>query len=136
MSNPHLKVLLVEDNPGDARLICEMLLEVPHVRFDVEIADRLATGLVRIRAGDIHAVTLEAEASTVTIVEPVQAGQVITIEWIQGGAGGHTYTWPANCKFAGAAVPPPDLTAGRRDSVTFRYDGTNWLEVSRALGVG
>jgi two-component system cell cycle sensor histidine kinase/response regulator CckA len=59
MSDPHLKVLLVEDNPGDARLIREMLLEVQHVRFEVELADRLATGLVRIRAGDIHAVLLD-----------------------------------------------------------------------------
>jgi PAS domain S-box-containing protein len=59
MSNPHLKVLLVEDNPGDARLIREMLLEVPHIRFELELADRLATGLVRIRAGGIHAVLLD-----------------------------------------------------------------------------
>src|SRR5712692_692264 len=59
MSNPHLKVLLVEDNPGDARLIREMLLEVPHIRIELELADRLATGLVRIRAGDIHAVLLD-----------------------------------------------------------------------------
>jgi two-component system cell cycle sensor histidine kinase/response regulator CckA len=59
MSAPYLKVLLVEDNPGDARLIREMLLEVPHVRFELELADRLETGLVRIRAGDIHAVLLD-----------------------------------------------------------------------------
>ena len=59
MSDSHLKVLLVEDNPGDVRLIREMLLEVPHVRFELELADRLETGLVRIRVGDIHAVLLD-----------------------------------------------------------------------------
>src|SRR5215472_2298358 len=57
--NAPLKVLLVEDNPGDARLIREMLLEMPHIRFELELADRLATGLSRICAGGIHAILLD-----------------------------------------------------------------------------
>lgn len=59
MSDADFKILLVEDNPGDARLIREMLLELPRIRFEVELADRLATGLARIRAGNIHAVLLD-----------------------------------------------------------------------------
>ena len=59
MSEPHFKVLLVEDNPGDARLIREMLLEVPHISIELEVADRLSTGLARIREGDIQAVLLD-----------------------------------------------------------------------------
>jgi two-component system cell cycle sensor histidine kinase/response regulator CckA len=59
VSDSNLKVLLVEDNPGDARLIRELLLEAPHTRFELEVADRLGTGLVRIGAGDIHAVLLD-----------------------------------------------------------------------------
>jgi PAS domain S-box-containing protein len=59
VSDSNLKVLLIEDNSGDARLIREMLLEVPQTRFELEVADRLATGLGRIRAGDIRAVLLD-----------------------------------------------------------------------------
>ena len=39
-----IRVLLIEDNPGDARLIREMLAESTRVRFDVVVADRLSTG--------------------------------------------------------------------------------------------
>jgi two-component system, cell cycle sensor histidine kinase and response regulator CckA len=59
MSDATLKILLVEDNPGDARLIREMLLELPRIRFEVELADRLATGLARMRTGNIHAILLD-----------------------------------------------------------------------------
>lgn len=59
MSDAALKILLVEDNPGDARLIQEMLLELPRIRFEVEFADRLATGLARMRAGNLHAILLD-----------------------------------------------------------------------------
>jgi two-component system, cell cycle sensor histidine kinase and response regulator CckA len=103
MSSTHLKVLLVEDNPGDARLIREMLLEVPHLRFELELADRLATGLVRLRAGDIHAVLLDlglpdsrghdtfvaaqAEASHVPIIVLTGLGdEALALRTVQEGA--------------------------------------------------
>jgi len=38
-------VLLIEDNPGDARLIREMLAEEPDTPFDISCVDRLAHGL-------------------------------------------------------------------------------------------
>ena len=38
------QVLLIEDNPGDARLIKEMLREDPESRFDLIWTDRLAAG--------------------------------------------------------------------------------------------
>jgi len=59
MSDQHLKVLLIEDNSGDARLIGEMLLEALHARFELELADRLATGLARLGKGDIDALLLD-----------------------------------------------------------------------------
>jgi signal transduction histidine kinase len=59
MSDPALIILLVEDNPGDARLIREMLVELPGMRFDVKHADRLATGLAHVRGGNIHAILLD-----------------------------------------------------------------------------
>ncbi|KAF5413625.1 MAG: Methanogenesis regulatory protein FilR1 [Candidatus Methanogaster sp.] len=54
-----IKVLLIEDNPGDARLIWEMLLEVSGMLFDVETACRLSDGLTRIRKGGIDVVLLD-----------------------------------------------------------------------------
>jgi two-component system, sensor histidine kinase and response regulator len=59
MSAPRLKVLLVEDNPSDARLIQESLAEASDDPFDLETTDTLATGLQRLGAGDFDAVLLD-----------------------------------------------------------------------------
>jgi diguanylate cyclase (GGDEF)-like protein len=42
---PGAQVLLIEDNPGDARLIQEMLAEEPATPFRLRCADRLSRGL-------------------------------------------------------------------------------------------
>ncbi len=42
-----LRLLLVEDNPGDARLLVEELKEVPSVRFEVRHVTRLAEAMSR-----------------------------------------------------------------------------------------
>src|SRR3954462_6579172 len=47
---PH-NVLLIEDNPGDARLICEMLAERPEAPFQLHFAERLAHGLELLSKG-------------------------------------------------------------------------------------
>lgn len=54
-----IKVLLVEDNPGDARLIQEMLAEAENVKFDLEWKDRLSTGLKRLDEGGIDVILLD-----------------------------------------------------------------------------
>ncbi len=59
MSDERLKVLLVEDNAGDARLIQESLLEAKGEPFDVEIADSLSAALERLGKGGIEAVLLD-----------------------------------------------------------------------------
>jgi diguanylate cyclase (GGDEF)-like protein len=53
------KVLLIEDNPGDARLIREMIAEDPGAPFDVECAERLSQGLERLSAGETGLVLLD-----------------------------------------------------------------------------
>lgn len=53
-----LKVLLIEDNLGDARLIREMLAGA-RAAFQLQIVDRLGRGLERLAAGDIGVVLLD-----------------------------------------------------------------------------
>ena len=53
------KVLLIEDNPGDARLVQEMLSEASGHAFDLERTDRLAAGLERLAAGGVDVVLLD-----------------------------------------------------------------------------
>ena len=59
MKDKQIAVLLIEDNPGDARFIQEMLAEARDVSFCVTVVDRLQTGLERVAAGGIDAVLLD-----------------------------------------------------------------------------
>lgn len=59
MSERRVCVLLVEDNPGDARLIREYLAEARHVAFDIEAAGRLSEAMARISEGGLDAVLLD-----------------------------------------------------------------------------
>ncbi|MGH7855771.1 MAG: PP2C family protein-serine/threonine phosphatase [Candidatus Binatia bacterium] len=59
MEEGAIKVLLIEDNPGDARLMSEMLSEARGVFFELECAERLSTGLERLDTGDIALVLLD-----------------------------------------------------------------------------
>ena len=52
-------ILLIEDNEADARLIREMLQDVPGGRFRLECADRLSTGLERLARGNVEVVLLD-----------------------------------------------------------------------------
>ena len=53
------KVLLIEDNPGDARLIREMIAEDPRTPFTLHYADRLAKGLEHLSGGETSLVILD-----------------------------------------------------------------------------
>ena len=52
-------VLLIEDNPGDARLIREMIAEDEGAPFTIHCADRLALGLEHLSAGGTALVLLD-----------------------------------------------------------------------------
>ena len=54
-----IKILLIEDNPGDARLITEMLAEDKNVSFDLEWKDTLSKGLERLVEGGIDVILLD-----------------------------------------------------------------------------
>jgi signal transduction histidine kinase len=54
-----IKVLLIEDNPGDARLILELLREVPTANFALEQVDRLEPALARLSEAPADVVLLD-----------------------------------------------------------------------------
>jgi diguanylate cyclase len=53
------EVLLIEDNPGDARLIREMVVEDPGAPFRLHFADRLSRGLAHLSATPTGLVLLD-----------------------------------------------------------------------------
>lgn len=53
-----MRILLIEDNPGDARLVLEMLKEVPG-DFTLEVAERLAAGLKLLASHDFDVALLD-----------------------------------------------------------------------------
>lgn len=59
MDDNPIKILLIEDNPADARLIPELLREAKGFAFDLEPADRLSKGLYRLAEGGIDIVLLD-----------------------------------------------------------------------------
>ena len=52
-------VLLIEDNPGDARLIREMIAEDAAAPFSIHVAERLASGLEHLSTGETALVILD-----------------------------------------------------------------------------
>ena len=56
---PTLRVLLVEDNPGDARLIQELLKEAKGGRFETELAARLSEAMERLASDNFQLILLD-----------------------------------------------------------------------------
>jgi len=59
MESEKIKVLLIEDNPADARLIQEMLVDLGQERYQFEYADRLSRGLEHLENGGVDVVLLD-----------------------------------------------------------------------------
>ena len=54
-----IKVLLIEDNPGDARLIREVLSDTDHLNFELKWVDQLETGIELITKDAFDVVLLD-----------------------------------------------------------------------------
>ena len=54
-----IRILLVEDNPADARFVERLLAKASPTAFEMEWADRVSTGLERIAAGGFDIVLLD-----------------------------------------------------------------------------
>ena len=67
-----LRLLLIEDNPGDARLLRAHLTDTPRFEADVQAARTLGEGLDTLRAGAFDAVVLDLGLPDATGTEAVQ----------------------------------------------------------------
>jgi len=59
MKDRLINVLLIEDNPGDARLIEEMLLDVSGITFNLEYAEQLSEGMEYLSKEEVDIVLLD-----------------------------------------------------------------------------
>jgi len=60
-------LLLVEDNPGDAGLIREMLAEAKGMSFELEWTETLSDGIQRLVSGGIDVVLLDLALPTAQV---------------------------------------------------------------------
>ena len=99
-----IKVLLIEDNPGDAELIRAMLADAKRMTFDLEWHDTLAAGMNRLSSGGIDLVLLDlvlpdsagletlrrllavSRGAQVVVVFSGQADEEIAFQALQQGA--------------------------------------------------
>lgn len=89
MNIPHINVLLIEDNPSDARLIEIMLAEVPGTRFNLTWVESLEAGLARLAANKFDVVLLDLglpESSGLDTLKRIflQAPQIPTLVVLTG----------------------------------------------------
>lgn len=79
------------------------------------------------RVNGLHITATQTGDITVTMPSTYFNGELLTLEIVTGG---HAQTWPGNFKTAGGS-----LVMTGTSTVTARWDGTNWVEISRALNV-
>jgi PAS domain S-box-containing protein len=72
MTSLHIRLLLVEDNPGDAGLIRAFLAEAKGMSFDLEWVETLADAVKRLAKGGIDLVLLDLELPDCTGLETLR----------------------------------------------------------------
>lgn len=71
---------------------------------------------------------------TVTLAAGIAMDDILTLKLTQDGTGNRTVTWPSNFKKAGGTLTL-STSAAAVDIISAKWDGTNWIEVSRSLNV-
>ena len=61
MEDKPIRVLLIEDKPGEVQFIQKMLAQANAARFELDCVDRLAAGLLRLAANNIGVVLLDLD---------------------------------------------------------------------------
>ena len=54
-----MKILLVEDNPGDARLVIEAIKDAEDIRFELDHVDRFSAAVDKLYGGDYQLILLD-----------------------------------------------------------------------------
>jgi PAS domain S-box-containing protein len=72
MDSRHIDLLLIEDNPGDAGLIREMLAEARGMIFELEWTETLSEGIERLALGGIDVVLLDLALTDSTGLETLR----------------------------------------------------------------
>lgn len=94
-----------------------------------------AAQTVTFTAGALAILTLTNNLTSLTFAGGTTDG-VYELHLVQDATGSRTLSAPAAAiKWAGGA-PTLTATASKRDIFRFRYDGTNWWEISRSMNVG
>jgi PAS domain S-box-containing protein len=63
MSDPSVKILLIESDSQEARLTCDLLASAKRIRFAVAWVDSLSSGLTRLKSGGIDTVLIDVTES-------------------------------------------------------------------------
>lgn len=108
---------------------------VPQVLERIPYAIGNITGATtfQIWNGEVQTATFTGNV-TATIPNGHYVGQMLERRFIMGGSGSYTYTKASNEVLAGSAYSP-SATVGAQDVLVQEWDGTNWIEKSRILGV-
>src|ERR1700761_6120279 len=72
MDSHHIHLLLIEDNPGDAGLIREMLAEAKGMSFELEWTETLSEGIERLASSGIDVVLLDLALTDSTGLETLR----------------------------------------------------------------
>ena len=73
MNAAPIKVLLIEDNPGDARLFREMLADAKGMSFDLDWVDSLSRGVERLHVTHVDVVVLDLGLPESTGIETLRS---------------------------------------------------------------
>jgi two-component system, sensor histidine kinase and response regulator len=63
MNDPSVKILLIESDSEEARLISDLLARAKRIRFAVERADSLSNGLAHLKGGGIDTILIDVNGS-------------------------------------------------------------------------